>query len=78
MKTFLAYAALFVSLAGVTTLFASTQETDQAAGKGNRTEEEIRRLNTEEVEAFSHNDPKRMAKWTLATGGAHAKIVPQG
>jgi ketosteroid isomerase-like protein len=62
MKTFFAYAALFVSLAGVTALFASTQQTDQAAGKGNRTDEEIRRLNTEEVEAFLHKDPKTMAR----------------
>jgi len=62
MKTFFAYAALLVSLTGVTALFASTQETDRAGAKGNRTEEEIRRLNTEEVEAFLHKDPKTMAR----------------
>jgi uncharacterized protein (TIGR02246 family) len=60
-KTFLAYAALLALLAGVAGVSASAQETGKTIAKDNRTEE-IRRLNTEEVEAFLHNDPKTMAR----------------
>ncbi len=62
MKTYLKYAVLFASLVGLWSLFASARGTRRPTGKGNPAEEEVRRLNAEEVEAFLHNDPKTMAR----------------
>ncbi len=62
MKTFHAYAVLFTSLVGAGALFASAQVIGQPTGKDNPAEEQVRRLNAEEVEAFLHNDPKTMAR----------------
>ncbi len=62
MKRFFADAVLLVSLTGVAALFASAQATTHATAKDNRAEEEVRRLNSEEVEAFLQKDPKTMAR----------------
>jgi ketosteroid isomerase-like protein len=63
MKTFNPHAVLFVSLAICAgALLASAQVTAQAASKDNRGDEEVRRLNAAEVEAFLHKDPKAMAR----------------
>ncbi len=51
------FAMLFVSLAGATSLFASAEATEE----DKRAEEEVRRLNAEEVQAFLHREPKTMA-----------------
>jgi uncharacterized protein (TIGR02246 family) len=63
MKTFNAYAVLVASLVfGAGALFAAAQVTAHSASKDNRADDEIRRLNSEEVEAFLHKDPKAMAR----------------
>ncbi len=62
MRTFHASAALLVSLVGATALFAAAQVTGPPTSKDNTAEEEVRRLNGEEVEAFLHKDPKTMAR----------------
>jgi len=62
MKTFNAYAVFVASLVfGAGALFAAAQVTAQSVSKDNRADDEIRRLNSEEVEAFLHKDPKAMA-----------------
>ncbi len=48
---------LCVALAGATSLFASSRAEDDR-----RAEEEVRRLNGEEVQAFLQKDPKTMAR----------------
>ena len=60
MKTIFV-AALLASLVGFGTLFASGQVTYQPNAKDNTAEEDVRRLNAEEVKAFPHKDPKAMA-----------------
>ena len=61
MKAFIAYAMLLASLfIGVP--FALTQMTSQPTSTANPAEEEIRRLNAEEPEAFLHKDPKTLAR----------------
>jgi ketosteroid isomerase-like protein len=63
MKAFHACTVLVVSLAFCAgTLLASAQVTAQPASKDNHADEEVRRMNTAEVEAFLHNDPKAMAR----------------
>ena len=59
MKAFLA--VLFAALVGGGISFASAQGSHQPSNSANRTEDEIRRLNTQEVEAFLHRDPNTMA-----------------
>lgn len=61
MRTSHAFAVLFVSLVGAW-LFASAQVTGAPTSANNRAEEEVRRLNAEEVDAFLHKDPKTMAR----------------
>jgi uncharacterized protein (TIGR02246 family) len=61
MGTFRASAVLLVSLVGSTALFAAAQVTGPPTSKDSQ-EEEVRRLNGEEVEAFLHKDPKTMAR----------------
>ena len=62
MKTRLDYAVLLASLVGVGVLFASGQVIGQQTSKDVRAEEEVRKLNAEEVEAFLHKDSKTMAR----------------
>jgi uncharacterized protein (TIGR02246 family) len=61
MKALLALLCTSVVGASFTFASASAQGTPKATG-GNQTEEEVRRMNAEEVEAFLHNDPKTMAR----------------
>jgi len=62
MKTLLTYAALLLALSlGVWALLASAQASPPTT-KDKLAEQEVRRLNAEEVEAFVHNDPKTMAR----------------
>ncbi len=62
MKTFLAYVLLLATLVSAGARFASAQRSYKpTANTDKRAEEEVRRLNAEEVEAFLHNDPKAMA-----------------
>lgn len=62
MKTFLACLALLSALVGTGALCALAQVSGPPRGKSNSAEEEIRRLNAKEVEAFLHKDPKAMAR----------------
>src|SRR6267143_1584864 len=62
MKTYLTYAVLLASLVGLWALFAPARGNRRPTGKGDPAEEEVRRLNAEEFEAFLHNDPKAMAR----------------
>jgi ketosteroid isomerase-like protein len=61
MKAFIAYAMLLASLS-VGVAFAQVQMTSQPNSKANPAEEEIRRLNVEEPEAFLYKDPKTLAR----------------
>jgi hypothetical protein len=63
MKRFLAHAVFFASLIDVVALHASAQTTTtETTPNDKRAEEEVRRLNAEEVEAFLHKDPQAMAR----------------
>ena len=63
MKTLNIYALLVASLVVCTgQMFASPQAAGELATKDNRAEQEVRRLNAEEVEAFLHKDAKAMAR----------------
>jgi ketosteroid isomerase-like protein len=63
MKTPNLYALLVASLVfGIGVTFASAQVAGEPAAKDNRADEEVRRVNAEEVEAFLHKDPKAMAR----------------
>ena len=62
MKTFLTNVLFFTSLAGVTGLFASIHGTAQTTVKAGGPEEEVRRLNEEEVQAFLQKDAKAMSR----------------
>jgi hypothetical protein len=63
MKTFNVLAVLVASLVcGAGTHLSSAQMTAQPASKDNHADEEVRRLNAAEVEAFLHKDPKAMAR----------------
>jgi len=61
MKPFPACAVLLVSLVGAGAPLASGQAMGQPT-TDNRAEEEVRRLNAVEVEAFLHKDAKTMAR----------------
>jgi len=54
--------ALLLSLAGVGAWPAAVRADHPASSGESRIEEEIRRLNFEEVQAFLHNDPAAMAR----------------
>jgi len=58
MKTIAAF-SIFVLATGLPVLMAQT--TGAASSKDQKAEEEVRRLNVVEVEAFLHKDPKAMA-----------------
>ena len=62
MKTLLTHAMLLASLTGVAALFASAQASTDATEEGKHAEEEVRRLNVEENQAFLHKDPKTLAR----------------
>lgn len=62
MKIFFVYFALFSLLAGGVPPFASGHTAGTVTDENNSSEDEIRRLNSEEVQAFLHNDPKEMAR----------------
>jgi len=62
MKTLFVYAVLLGSPVSVGMLLASAQVTDHPTAKTNSAEGEVRRLNVEEVEAFVHNDPGKLAR----------------
>lgn len=62
MKIFFVYFALFSLLAGGVPPLASGHTASTVADEMNSSEDEIRRLNSEEVQAFLHNDPKEMAR----------------
>ena len=61
MKRFLTNALLLTSLTGVAAPFAFAQATSRATAE-DKSAEEVRRLNVEEVEAFLQNAPKAMAR----------------
>jgi ketosteroid isomerase-like protein len=61
-KSFVHAAILFTSLVTVGVPFALGQVIQQTTSEGDRSEEEIRAANVEEVQAFLHNDPKTMAR----------------
>ncbi|MBZ5617008.1 MAG: nuclear transport factor 2 family protein [Acidobacteriia bacterium] len=63
MKRFLVHAALlFTSLVSAGVPFTSAQVIQRTTSEDNRTEEEIRGANVEEVQAFLHNDPRTMTR----------------
>jgi hypothetical protein len=63
MKSFLVHAALlFTSLVVAGMSSSSAQVIQPTISEDNRTDEEIRGANVEEVQAFLHNDPKTMAR----------------
>jgi hypothetical protein len=59
MKALLA--VLCALLVGASITFASPQGISKPTG-ASQAEEEVRRMNAEEVEAFFHSDPKTMAR----------------
>lgn len=62
MQTYLVHTIFLVSLTVVTALFASAQATPNATEEDKQAEEEVRRLNVEEAEAFLHKDAKALAR----------------
>ena len=66
MRSFLSLTALCVLLTGVAPLRVAAQATTTIhttdTDRQKRAEEEVRRLNAEEVEAFLHQDPKAMER----------------
>jgi len=60
MKTIAAIASILALLTGVPVLLA--QATGSATSNDKKAEEEVRRLNDEEVEAFLQKSPKAMAR----------------
>jgi uncharacterized protein (TIGR02246 family) len=61
MKRFLKSALLFALLTGVTAQFSLPQSTSDST-REDKSAEEVRRLNVEEVQAFLQRDPKAMAR----------------
>ncbi|MDQ1410416.1 MAG: hypothetical protein QOJ41_2151 [Acidobacteriaceae bacterium] len=61
MKNFLIYGVLIVSLWNVDTMSLAHPQNNDATTKGG-SEQEVRKLNAEEVAAFLGNDPKAMAR----------------
>src|SRR5450432_3115532 len=62
MKILVTHAAILTALTGVAALFASAQPSTDATENDKRTEEEIRRLNVEEAQAFLHKDSQSLAR----------------
>jgi uncharacterized protein (TIGR02246 family) len=61
MKQFLVLALIAPLLTGISSLPASAQTTTNASETDKSAEQEVRRLNAEEVNAFLHKDTKAMA-----------------
>jgi uncharacterized protein (TIGR02246 family) len=61
MKQFLVLGLIAPLLAGISFLTASAQVSFNVSEKDKSVEQEVRRLNVEEVNAFLHKDPKAMA-----------------
>ncbi|MDP9161908.1 MAG: nuclear transport factor 2 family protein [Acidobacteriota bacterium] len=61
MPTWLARAVILTSLTVVATVLAAAQITTDTTKDDQRAEQDIRRLNLEESEAFLHKDPKTLA-----------------
>ena len=61
MKEYLSHALLFASLAALSTLFASAQTPTSPTGQDKSVEDEIRRLNAQEADAFLQKDSKTLA-----------------
>ena len=62
MKPYFAVVAFLTLLVGLTSPVAPAQVSNTSADKSDGVEQEIRRLNSEEINAFLHNDPKEMAR----------------
>lgn len=62
MNKFLLRSMLFSLLGGMLLLFGSIRANAQATDKDKHAEEEVRRLNSEEVSAFLHRDSAAMAR----------------
>jgi ketosteroid isomerase-like protein len=62
MKSLFVHTLLCASLTGVVSLFSSAQATAHQTEKDKQAEEEVRKLNAEEVEAFRHPDTKTMER----------------
>jgi uncharacterized protein (TIGR02246 family) len=62
MKNFFACAAFLALVAGAAPPIGSSRTANAAADENTAGEDEIRRLNADEVRAFIHNDPKEMAR----------------
>jgi uncharacterized protein (TIGR02246 family) len=62
MKILFVCVAVLALLGGAVAPFASGHTNSAVTDENNSTEDEIRRLNSEEVQAFVHNDPKEMAR----------------
>jgi hypothetical protein len=62
MKPYFAFAEFLALLAGLTSAVVLAQVSNTAPDKSDPAEQEIRHLNTEEVNAFLHNEPREMAR----------------
>lgn len=62
MKIFFVCAVLLAFLAALGVPFGSAQVTQRSSNEDPSAEEDVRRANVEEVEAFVHNDPKTMER----------------
>ena len=60
MKTSIVFAMLLATLAGLGTIYLDAQNSEPPAKLSE--EQEVRKLNAEEVGAFLMNDPKAMAR----------------
>jgi ketosteroid isomerase-like protein len=62
MNIWLAHAVVLASLTGLATVFVSAQTLASTTEADKRAEQEVRRLNLEEGEAFLRKDPKTLAR----------------
>ena len=62
MRQFSSYSVLMTMLTSASTLLALGQIPPPATERDNQSEQEVRRLNTEEVQAFLRRDPQAMAR----------------
>lgn len=62
MKIFVVRIVLLAFIVALGVPFGSAQLTQRSANEDPRAEGDVRRANVEEVEAFTHNDPKTMAR----------------
>ena len=62
MKIFVVRVVLLTFMVALGLTFGSAQVTQRPSKEDTRAEEDVRRANVEEVEAFTHHDPKSMAR----------------